>query len=94
MITRILDGLPFADMEPNWQVTLGRRGLLVPNKLFICYAEEGGPLKVYGDQVPLRYRVVDPRTGAILHTGTRSADNQIIPDAGDGPRVYICCDEI
>ncbi len=44
LVARILDGLPTADMAPNWEVTLGRRGLLVPGKLFICYSDDGGPL--------------------------------------------------
>ena len=92
-IARILDGLPFTDMAPNWQVTLGRRGLLVPNKLFICYSEEGGPLMLFGEQVPRHYRVVDPHTGAVLHQGTRASADEGIPDAGGGPRVYICYDK-
>ena len=69
LIARILDGLPLADIEPNWEVTLGRRGLLVPGKLFIGYTEEGGDLRVFGDQVPLPYRVVDPRSGEVVRKG-------------------------
>ena len=88
-IARILDGLPLADMAPNWQVTLGRRGLLVPNKLYIGYVETGGPLMLFGEEVPRRYRVVDPRTGKVLREGTRDSGAQI-PDDGGGPRVYIC----
>jgi hypothetical protein len=93
LLARMLDGLPFADMEPNWEVTLGRRGLLVPGRLFIAYTEDGGPLMVFGDQVPRRYRVLDPRTGDVLHSGTRAIDDEWVPDEGGGPRVYICCDE-
>jgi hypothetical protein len=93
LLTRILDGLPLTDMAPNWQVTLGRRGLLVPGKLYIGYTEEGGPLMMYGEQVPRRYRVVDPRTGAMLREGTRASAGEPIPDDGGGPRVYICCDD-
>jgi hypothetical protein len=47
-----------ADMAPNWEVTLGRRGLLVPGKFFLCYSEElrvGGPLLIFGDDVPQHY---------------------------------------
>lgn len=91
LVSKILEGLPLTDMEPNWQVTLGRRGLLVPGQLYIGYTEDGGPLKIYGDQVPRHYRVVDPRTGVVLRAGTRSGD-EWIPDAGGGPRVYICYD--
>jgi hypothetical protein len=92
LVSRILDGLPCADMAPDWQVTLGRRGLLVPRQLYIGYTEQGGPLRLYGDEVPLRYRVVDPRSGEVLREGTR--DSPQIPDEGGGPRVYICCDEL
>ncbi len=75
LIPKILEGLPFADMAPNWQVTLGRRGLLVPGKLFICYTHEGGPHVIFGDAVPRRYRVVDPRTGDVLSAGERPASS-------------------
>jgi hypothetical protein len=91
LVGRILEGLPLADMAPNWQVTLGRRGLLVPGKLYIGYTQQGGPLMTYGEEVPGRYRVVDPRTGEVLREGVR--DGPRIPDEGGGPRVYICCDD-
>ncbi|HET9223441.1 MAG TPA: hypothetical protein VFO07_13100 [Roseiflexaceae bacterium] len=74
-------------------MTLGRRGLLVPGRLYIGYAEEGGPLKLFGEQVPRRYRVVDPRTGEILRAGARASADEWIPDEGGGPRVYICVDD-
>jgi hypothetical protein len=92
MLSRILEGLPLTDMTPNWQVTLGRRGLLVPDTLYIGYTEAGGPLKIFGEQVPRRYRVIDPRTGVALHKGIRTSADAAIPDAGGGPRVYICTD--
>ena len=92
LVPRILEDLPTTDMAPNWQVTLGRRGLLVPGKLFIGYQEVGGPVEMmFGDQVPLPYRVVDPRTGETVSTGIR-APGAGISVAGEGPRVYICCD--
>lgn len=103
-VGQIMDGLPFADMEPNWQVTLGRRGLLVPGRLFVGYTAEGGPVLVLGDQVPRSYRVVDPRTGAVLREGRlaaanggagepSAADRAWIPDEGGGPRVVICSED-
>jgi hypothetical protein len=92
MLARILGELPLTDMAPNWQVTLGRRGLLAPDTLFICYTEAGGPLMIFGEQVPRHYRVIDPRTGALLHEGIRATADAAIPDAGGGPRVYICTD--
>lgn len=104
MVARILDGLPLADMTPNWEVTLGRRGLLVPGKLLICYAEEGGPMMTFGDDIPRRYRVIDPRSGEIVSEGSLDTPwshpnlpsegrRNWIVDEGGGPRVYICCDE-
>jgi hypothetical protein len=92
LVARILDGLPLADIAPNWEVTLGRRGLLSPGKLFIGYTEQGGDLRVFGDQVPLPYRVVDPRSGEVVVEGKRSSYAEAIPNVGEGPRVYICLD--
>jgi hypothetical protein len=103
LVSRILDGLPLADIAPNWDVTPGRRGLLKPGKLFICYTEKGGPLMICDQEVPRRYRVVDPSTGEVLHEGSRNPDwvpeghpdshYEWIPDEGGGPRVYICYNE-
>jgi hypothetical protein len=92
-VSRILDGLPLADIAPNWQVTLGRRGLLLPGRLYIGYSEEGGPLMMFGEQAPRGYRVIDPRTGAVLREGRRASAEEWIPDDGGAPRVYICYDE-
>jgi hypothetical protein len=93
LVGRMLDGLPFADIQPNWQVTLGRRGLLVPGRLFICYAEEGGPLMLFGEQVPLCYRVMDPRNGVVLRDAKRASHTDALSDEGGSPRIYICYDE-
>lgn len=93
LLRSMLEGLPFADMAPNWQVTLGRRGLLVPDQLFVGYSEDGGRLMLFGDDVPRGYRVVDPRSGAVVGEGTRGTDDAWIPAGEGGPRVYTCCDE-
>lgn len=94
LVARILDGLPITDMTPNWQVSIGRRGLLSPDKLYIGYTEHGGPLEIVsGKQIPRHYRVIDPRTGEVLKEGTRFSANEWIPDDGGGPRVYICCEK-
>ena len=93
LVRRILEGLPFTDMEPDWQVTLGRRGLLVPGRLFIAYAETGGVLLFFGDGVPRPFRVIDPRDGRIVREGIRESARAPIPDPGGEPRVYLCCDE-
>ena len=62
----------------------------MPGKLYIGYAEEGGPLMLFGQQVPPRYRVMDPRSGAVLREGTRASAGEPVYDEGGGPRVYIC----
>ena len=82
LVARILDGLPTPDMAPNWEVTLGRRGLLVPGKLFICYSDDGGPLLIFGDEVPEHYRIVDPRTGAVVSSGVRPEGANGFPASG------------
>ncbi len=94
LVSRILDGLPFADMAPDWETTLGRRGLLAPGKFFLCYSDDGGPLLLFGDQVPLHYRIVDPRTGDILSTGQRPTERQWIAAERGSPLLYIFCDEL
>lgn len=95
LVARILDGYPFADMAPNWEVTLGRRGLLVPGKFFLCYSDDGGPLLIFGDDVPRHYRIIDPRTGAVVSSGVRPQGEQRewIPAAWGAPLLYIFCDE-
>jgi len=47
---------------------------------------------LFGEYVPRRYRVIDPRTGTVLQQGIRASADEWIPDEGDGPRVFICCD--
>lgn len=86
-------GLPFTDMAPNWEVTLGRRGLLAPGKFFLCYSDDGGPLIIFGDQVPSHYRIVDPRTGGFC--ARVSARPGVSGSLGSGGRrsLYIFCDE-
>jgi hypothetical protein len=42
LVAKIFDRLPFADMQPNWTYTHGRRGLAVPGKLFVLSLPEGG----------------------------------------------------
>ncbi|GAB4181789.1 MAG: DUF4038 domain-containing protein [Roseiflexaceae bacterium] len=95
LLAQILDGLPFADMQPSWDLALAPRGLSVPGRLYLCYAANGGPLVIFADQqVPRRYRIVDPRTGALVREGVRESANPIVADDGGAPRVYIFCDEI
>ena len=100
LLPRILEGLRTTDIEPNWDQTISRRGLLHAGKLYVAYLSEGGELMVLGDQVPRRYRIVDPRTGETVRTGERGAGGpgasleERLVETGDGPRVVIFSDDV
>lgn len=80
-------------MRPDWRSALAPRGLSVPGVLYLCYAEEGGPLFITDpENVPLPYRVIDPRTGETVREGVRATAVAPVPDEGGAPRVYICHD--
>jgi hypothetical protein len=68
-ISRIFEGLPFADMLPDHCNTYGSRGLIVPGKLFVVYLEKGGGVSVLRADTPQAYHVVDPRTGETVASG-------------------------
>ncbi|MEZ4658959.1 MAG: DUF4038 domain-containing protein [Caldilineaceae bacterium] len=101
LVAKILEGLPFTDMQPDWQKTLGRRSLLVPDKFFLVYQEEGGPLIIMDPTgIPQTYRIVDPRTGEVISSGVRGggamfdvgAQNrsmEMIPAEAGAPLLYI-----
>lgn len=88
---KIFDGLPLAEMQPNWTCTYGRRGLAVPGKLLVLYLPEGGDVAIISREVPRAYRVFDPRTGNVLSEGrlpeTTSAQAKTGP--GNDPRVLV-----
>ncbi|NLH98700.1 MAG: DUF4038 domain-containing protein [Chthonomonadales bacterium] len=70
MIPRLFEGLPFAEMEPDYWHTYGRAALAVPGKLLLVYLPDGGHLDlVRTDDVPPTYRVVDLRTGETVGAG-------------------------
>jgi hypothetical protein len=90
VISRIFDGLPFAEMMPDFQHTYGRAGLIVPGKLLLIYLPEGGDLVLARtDGVPAEYRVIDPRTGEVISHG-RGHDP--VPLSEGAPRIVIFCD--
>jgi hypothetical protein len=62
----------------------------VPGELFLAYRENGGPIMVFDDSIPLPYRIVDPRDGSVVATGKRDSPRDPLPDPGGEPRVYIC----
>ena len=94
MLGRILAGLPTTDMGPGWRDVLAARCLIVPDILFINYSATGaGFLPISDHSLPSAYRILDPRSGEVLHRGRLTGANEPLPDIGDGPRVYIMWDE-
>jgi hypothetical protein len=93
LVGRILAGLPTTDMLPDWESTLCPRGLSVPGRLHIGYAEHGGPLRIFdGANLPRRYRVIDPRSGAVLDEGKRDDPADPVPAEYGAPLVYVLHD--
>ncbi|WDQ17981.1 apiosidase-like domain-containing protein [Rhodopirellula sp. P2] len=88
---KIFEGLPLANMEPNWDCTYGRRGLLVPGKLFVLYLPEGGNSAILCQDVPRSYRVYDPKTGKVMAEGTLEDKEtaQAKSDSAGEPRVLV-----
>ncbi|TVQ23520.1 MAG: DUF4038 domain-containing protein, partial [Spirochaetaceae bacterium] len=97
LVAKILEGLPTTDIEPNWDQAISRRGLLDPGRLYIAYLSNGGEITVLGDKVPLGYRIVDPRTGETVRSGSRAPAGggcvERTVQTGAGPRVVIFQDE-
>ncbi|MFG1688242.1 DUF4038 domain-containing protein [Nonomuraea sp. NPDC049269] len=94
LLGKILDGLPTTDMEPDWQTFISPRTLRVPGRLHVVYQEHGGALRPKReDELPVAYRVVDPRTGDILATGRRSPGEPIEDDRHTARIVIFYDDE-
>jgi hypothetical protein len=68
------------------------RCLGVPGRLRVVYSEFGGLITARGAVAPVKYRIVDPRTGDLIGEGKRDAVTRVLEGTGD-PRVYIFCDE-
>jgi hypothetical protein len=93
LVGQILDGLPIADMEPDWTSFLAARGLRVSGRLQVTYEEGPGFLvPMREDGLPTHYRIVDARTGATLTEGDRTPGVPV-QDGHEQPRVIIFCDE-
>ena len=94
MISKILAGLDFDGMRPNWWFTYGGRGLEVPGRLYVLYREGGQGFAINSPECPKAYRVLDPRDGRELARGRLGDDvsasrAQHIALDGQGPRVVI-----
>ena len=80
----------YENMKPNWTCAYGRRGLLVPGKLFILYFPEGGSTAILSNHVPRDFRIFDPKTGDELSSGTlESKDRSTIDTKSDEPPVVV-----
>jgi hypothetical protein len=92
---KIFEGLPLRGMRPNWNYTLGRRGLIVPGKLFVLYLPNGGGTSISSRDVPRSYRVYDPRTGEITTRGKLEDVDRAKFNSGasDEPRVAVFVEE-
>ena len=90
---KIFDGLPFADMEPDWESVIWGRGLSVPGKLLVLYMPEPVEVRIPVEWVPSEYRVFDPKTAEEVGTGTleQSGPMRVLRPGGEGPKVYVFC---
>jgi len=89
LITKLLKDLDFADMQPNWDYSIGRRGLAIDNKLLILYFATGGNTRIVSDKVPPRYKIYDPRNASLLHESSWSKENPMVETSLGEPRVII-----
>ena len=55
LLGKILDGVPTTDMVPDWTRTISGRALSTADGGLIVYRENGGPVMVFDDTVPLGY---------------------------------------
>ncbi len=90
ILRRIFDGLPFAGMEPTRTIGMNRRALAVAGRLYVVYLERGGAVNIFRhEQVPVPYRVYDPKTGALLAEGNRNISQDYLDLHTQEPRVVV-----
>lgn len=87
-IAKIFEQYDFADMVPNWDYTIGRRGLMVAGKLYAVYASTGGHVGGISPLVPRRYRVYDPKTGTVVQEGEVDSSAAVNTATGE-PRLIM-----
>ena len=87
----ILNQYPIRGMEPNWTCTYGRRGLLIPNRMFVLYLSRGGSTTIISTKVPRCYRVSDLKTGETVGEGRLPETARASVDSGvEGqPRLVV-----
>lgn len=86
---RILGDLPLTDAITGWDLTIGSRGIHIPEKIFVSFQEVGGFFLVVNDAVPKHYTIVDPRDGSIKKQGVLVGGSEAVSDGEEGPRVFI-----
>ena len=88
---KILNQYPIRGIEPNWTCTYGRRGLLVPSRLFVLYLPDGGGTSIISLEVPRGYRVFDLKTGEVVGKGRlpESARATVESGAEGQPRLIV-----
>ena len=90
LMAKIFDGLPLEGMQPNWTCTYGRRGLLVPGKMFVLYFPEGGSTAILSKDVPRAYQIFDPKTGEVVSKGSLADEERPAIDCkSKDPRVVV-----
>ena len=89
LVGRIMRGLPFLDMAPDWTHTLGGRGLSVPGELVLLYREGGRMLVLTDPDLPPHLTVFDPRTGEVVEERVLDPVPQLLPNEGGEPRVFV-----
>ena len=92
---KILNQYPIRGMEPNWTCTYGRRGLLIPDELFVLYLPNGGSTPIVSVEVPRSYRVYDPKSGEVVGEGRlpETTKASVSSGTGDQPRLVVFYDE-
>lgn len=87
----ILNQYDVKGMRPDWSCTYGRRGLLIPDKLFVLYLPRGGSTAIISSDVPRSFRVYDPMTGSLIKSGELDSKRTAKVDCGiaDKPMVVV-----
>ena len=87
---KILNQFPIDGMQPDWTCTYGRRGLLIPNELFVLYLPAGGSTAIISDQVPRDFQIFDPKTGeVVLQSRLPSEGRPSVDTNSSEPRVIV-----
>jgi hypothetical protein len=89
VIGRIMCGLPFLDMAPDWTSALGGRGLSVDGELVILYREGGRMVVLTDPDLPRHLTVVDPGSGAVVEQAVLDPVPQFLENDHGEPRLYV-----